>query len=403
MKKTNELVIIILFCSYIFFTGITTIINNSYTLENDIKIAYKDKKTKSKVKKFNNIKTIVENSFSNNINGKYMYIDIYGAAQKMMFKNVVSDAGDGKNVIYLSDGNLTFIYPKYDSSKIIEKLTTIKQYGDKNGIYVLFTLAPWKVSNNSQLPFYLSDHTNENKENFIKGLKNNNIPYINFEEELDGTTSDWFFKTDHHWNIQTAFSAYKKIMARLSNEQKAKINEEYLNNYEIVKYKNIFLGTYGKRTGIFYGGVDNYNLYLPKFDTDLEVSYKRNFNKVEVTKKGKFKDTLVYEDYVNVQEIDREMSTYYAYGEGTKAEVVIKNNAAQNKNNLLIIKDSFADPVYPLLALNFKETRVLDIRRCRKIDLFDYIKKNKIKIIVFIQSPGTLSDETIHDYRLKSQ
>ncbi len=403
MKKNNNLIIVILFCSYIFITGICTLVNNSYSLKNEIEIVLNNKKIKSKVKKFNSIKEIVESKLSNNISGKYAYIDLYGAAQKVMLKNIVTDAGDGKNVVKLSDGNLTFIYPEYDGSKIIEKLTTIKQYGDKNDIYVLYTLAPWKISDNSQIPFYLSDHVNENKENFIKGLKNNNIPFINFEDELDGTTFDWFFRTDHHWNIQTAFSAYKKIMTRLSDEQKAKINEEYLNNYEVVKYENIFLGTYGKRTGIFYGGLDNYNLYLPKFDTDLEVSYKRNFGKVEVTKKGKFKDTLVYEDYVNVDKIDREMSTYYAYGEGTKAEVVIKNNSAQNKNNLLIIKDSFADPVYPFLALNFKETRVLDIRRCRKIDLFDYIKKNKIKIIVYIQSPGTLNDETIHDYRLKSQ
>lgn len=39
--------------------------------------------------------------------------------------------------------------------------------------------------------------------------------------------------------------------------------------YEKTVYERFFLGSQGKRVGTLYGGVDDFTVYTPKFDTDL--------------------------------------------------------------------------------------------------------------------------------------
>ena len=42
-----------------------------------------------------------------------------------------------------------------------------------------------------------------------------------------------------------------------------------IKNYEVNTYRNWFLGSIGKRVGIYYAGIDDIDLIYPKFDTLL--------------------------------------------------------------------------------------------------------------------------------------
>jgi len=116
---------------------------------------------------------------------------------------------------------------------------------------------------------------------------------------------------------------------------------------------------------------------------------------------GEFEKVFTYPEYLDTQELDRVMSTYYTYSEGTKAEVRIKNLSGYNNKRLLVLKDSFADPVYPFLSLNFGETRVVDVRRFRAIRLYTYIEKFKPDVILFIHTPSSLYDDSLINFQLK--
>ena len=107
---------------------------------------------------------------------------------------------------------------------------------------------------------------------------------------------------------------------------------------------------------------------------------------------------MTYPEFLTYN-LDRDMSTYYTYSKGTKSEIIVLNKNAYNDKKLLILKDSFADCVYPFLSINFEETRVLDIRRYKNIRLYRYIRKYKPDAILFLQNAQSLYDETLIQWK----
>lgn len=402
-NNTNNIIIIVLFLTYIFATGLITIKNNIYNFKNTyISITNKDKyKNSSLNEKYSILKNNYENIITSNILGKYDYIDIYGLTQKMMFKNVVEDVDNSKRVIKLSNGSLTFIYPKKNVNKWVNQISAVSEYSNKNDIYMLYVNAPWRIDNDTKLPFYIRDYVGETTDKFLTGIKNNKVKVLDLREKLEGNSSDWFFNTDHHWKIETAFNAYEIIMKELDKNIDINLESKYLTDFDKKEYDDMFIGTYGKRVGKYYGGVDNYTYILPSFKTNLEVINYIKPNKESSHLVGSFKNVLTYKEYLITDELDREMSTYYTYGEGTKAEIRIKNHNAYNDKKIIILKDSFADPVYPFISLNFKETRVLDIRNYPGINLYTYIDEFKPNAIIFIHTPTGLYNKALINFELK--
>jgi len=402
-NQTNNIVVITLFLTYIFITGIVTLNNNKTRFINTYNLTVEKEEFKKYDinEKYNNLKANLESVFSSNIVGKYKYIDIYGQIQNMMQKKVVEDVEDNKRVIKLSNDDLTFIYPDKDVTNWINKISAVSDYSKENNIYMLYANAPWKVAENAKLPFYLKDYVTNVKNNFITGIEKNKVNIINLEEKLEGNVNEWFFKTDHHWNIETAFNAYELIMKNIDKNVEINLQKKYLNDYSKRVYKDIFLGTYGKRVGKYYVGVDDFSYILPNFKTSLDVINNIDWDKESSHLIGEFEKVFTYPEYLENDELDRKMSTYYTYSEGTKAEVKISNLKAYNNKKILILKDSFADPIYPFISLNFKETRVIDVRRFRAIRLYSYIEKFEPDVILFIHTPSSLYDDSLINFQLK--
>ena len=381
-EKIFKILSIFLFVCYISFGLVITIYKNR-TLINGEKLN----------------KEKIDEIFSNNIAGKYSYIDIYGLSQRLLNKRVIEDAADGKRVIKLKNGQLSFIYPKIETNEWAEKIINVQEYCNKKGIYMLYVDAPWKINQKEDLPFYLKDYVNEVEDSFISSLKKEYVNYIRIKDYIK--KDNYFFKTDHHWNIETAFEVYQIIMNNIEDNTDFVIKQEYLTNFNKKTYNKIFLGTYGKRVGKYYSGIDDFTYITPNFETSFEVINNRDWDKNESELKGSFEETLTYKEFLEVEKLDRELSTYYTYGKGTKAEIIIKNNNSYNNKKILILKDSFADPVYPFLSLNFKETRVIDVRRFRAIRLFSYIENNKPDIVLFIHTPTSLYDSSLINFQYK--
>lgn len=399
-NKTTNIVIVTLFIMYITITGIFTIKNNITKLDKTINETIEsDKYLKSgRLEKFVQIRDKIENVLTSNIVLKYDYIDLYGLTQKLMLKKVVADAADGFEVVKLSNNNLTFIYPNMDLTKWFNTVKMVSDYANEKGIYYLYVAPPWRIDKNTKLPFYLEDHLQDVHSRFMDGLNEKNINVINLEKKLSGNSDDWFFKTDHHWNIETAFEAYKIVITKLNDELNLGLTDKYLNDYSKKVYKDIFLGSYGKRTGKYFGGVDDFAYITPNFDTMLDVSY--NDWDVEVRHLvGSFEKTLLFQQYVETDELDREKSTYYTYTDGGRALVKIKNYNSYNDKKILVLKDSFGEPVFPFFALNFKETRVIDIRCWRNVNLKKYIDDYEPDAILFIYNPSSLYDEKFVNFK----
>ena len=402
MKELLKKIAIIVFVIYLTSVMSLTITKNKNVFKeafDNLKIN-EEYKNNSKYEKIVMYKDTFEDIFNNKIYKKDNYIDIYGLFQKTLLKKVVEDVDDQKRVVKMNNGKLTFVYPKWNIDEEAEKVINLSQYAKEKDIYMVYINIPWRVKDNSELPFYIKDYVTDTNNKMLKKLSTGNVNIIDLENILSGDYDSWFYDTDHHWTTETAFESYKIIIKNINDELDIGLTGKYLNNFTRKVYKDIFLGTYGKRVGKYYDGMDDFVYITPYFDTKFEVINYRNVGEVESIKKGNFTETFTYPEFLD-RNLDRDLSVYYTYSKGTKAEVNITNLNAYNNKKLLILKDSFADSAYPFLALNFQKTKVIDVRRYKAIRLHKYIERYNPDVIIFLQNAQSLYDKTLFNWQEK--
>ena len=402
MKKSSKTIVISLFLLYLILVlGLTLYKNRDLLSESITKLHDSEKyKNANVVDKLVLNRDTFENTFKNNIYMEDTYIDIYGFFQKILMKRVIEDVDDGKRVIRMDNNNLTFVYPKKNINKNAKKIVNLSNYSKSKNIYMVYVNIPWRVNNKSDLPFYIKDYANNTNNKMISKMSKGNVNILNLEDSLSGDYNNWFYSTDHHWTTDTAFESYQIMINDIDDKLDIGLTSKYLFNFDKYKYNDIFLGTYGKRAGKYYGGMDDFTYITPQFDTQFEVINYTDVGKISSVKKGSFKEVFTYPKYLD-KNLDRKLSVYYTYSEGTKAEINITNLAPYNDLKLLVIKDSFADNTYPFLALNFKKTKVIDVRRYNRIRLYTYINKYNPDVIIFLQNPSSLYDDTLFNWQEK--
>ncbi len=398
-NNKNNIVIATFFLIYIFATMFFTIKNNYFDIKkigrtvvyNPDKLNYNDR--------INYFKSNSESVFANNLVLKYDYLDTYGLFQKVLFKRVVTDAGEGRDVIKLSNGNLSFTYPDMDEMYWVNKLSIVDEYTKDKGIYMAFAIAPWSINEESKLPFYVEDKAGEVRTRFIDNSIKKDINIIDLEKELTTDPGTWFFRTDHHWNINTAFESYKIIASHLDKELDLNITDKYYNDFNRKTYRKIFLGSYGKRTGKYYTIPDDFEYIYPNFETNFDV-FNSEWDVMTSHYVGDFRHSIAHEEYLTMKIDDtRETSTYYTYTNGGRALVKITNLDPINNKKILILKDSYGEPVFSFLSLVFKEVRAIDVRCWANVNLKEYIDDYKPDVVLFIHTPSSLYDQKLIDFK----
>ena len=74
------------------------------------------------------------------------------------------------------------------------------------------------------------------------------------------------YKTDHHWTTRAGFYAYCKLEDYLTQIFQCDVDSRIgdINNYNIEVYEKWHLGSNGQRTGIYFAGIDDFELIVPK-------------------------------------------------------------------------------------------------------------------------------------------
>lgn len=331
------------------------------------------------------------------INNKGTYIDLNGLMARLMGQKTMNDR------VILNNGNLAELrYSKFDPSMQIEQLTELYNRQKEKNKDFLFVLAPSQLSKYDNLiPEGLekNEQTNYDGDNLLEGLNGNNVPYMDLREELNKegiSQKEAFFKTDHHWNIETGFWAYTKIMDRLSKDKTiTKLDKDLLDlkNYNVEIKKDIFLGSSGKRVGKYFAGVDDFPVITPKkeFAFDVDILEKG------IHKQGNFEEALC-----DVNKLKKDyfgLSTYGYYTGADDQRNIINKNSLENKK-VLYIGDSFSRIPLPFLALNFKTIHKRDMRHLKE-NFEEYYEEFDPDIVIVLIGEfhirGSLKDGFFHD------
>lgn len=324
----------------------------------------------------------LERAVNNDLQHREDYINIYGWIQKSMGKKIISDAGYGQ--LYKTKYNqITFAVTKQDVSDELVSMYDLKDQLDELNIPLLYVQAPFKLpEDEQQLPDNVKDYANDNVDQFLKGLDAKGIDYLDLREgfwDQGLTQNQLFFNTDHHWTVDSAFKSYGRIADRLNEDYGFKIDEKYtdINNFNRKTYKDYYIGSMGRRVGEAFGGVDDFTLITPKFDTNYTIYERDNGEKIY---EGNFQDAVLTNSYIaEGTPLD---SNRYAVYHGDNAELEFINHNIDS-GKILMVKDSFGLPIYCFLSTGVEEVRALDVR-LYKGSVVEYAKANRPEVVIIL-------------------
>ncbi|RDY30890.1 alginate O-acetyltransferase AlgX-related protein [Lachnotalea glycerini] len=344
------------------------------------KVAYPDLKvsalsywTDNEQNKWEQLSTLianVSNTMSDKVFEKYTYIETYGYIQELLGKNEINNF----EVIKATDGTLHYTYftsGANDVSKLVERMKRLNQAASEVGSKVIYVMTPDKYITGVTkfergMPY---NYANETADNFLEELADEEIDTIDFRDlmkEDDQYKPESFYKTDHHWKIETAFWAFTKFVDVLEEKYGFEFpNEELyanLDNYNQITYKDSYIGSMGRKEGKLYSKVEDFTFIYPKFDTNFYF-YAQSGSQ-EIKTEGRFEKSVTFTSLLSGDGdvYDATNDKYFTYMDGNPAFAEVNNFNEPNGAKVLFIKDSLMVPVASFFSLGCSKVYMIDPR-----------------------------------------
>lgn len=355
---------------------------------------------------FSDTISAIDGTMNDNTVGKYKFIEFYGYLQKLMYKNEESNF----EVVRAKDGSLhyTFFTQKPNPVYTLVKRTKALKEGlkDKN-TKLIYMMPPDKyIRGYSQFPYGIPySYANETADIFLNLLNQNNVDTIDLRKNLDKSSiskDQLFFKTDHHWTIQTAFWEFGQLANILKTKYGQNIDKDGFytnkNNYNFITYKNSYVGSLGRKTGITYSGVDDFTLIYPKFETNY--SYYSKTGNQETRLDGRFEEALLTVDpfRTNKGTYALEADKYSSYLFGNQGIVHVVNKDNPNGPKVLFVKDSVTVPLAAFLSTVCSDVYLVDPRYYTG-SIPDYINSVKTDFVFVSFYPEDLVEDFFTFYK----
>lgn len=298
------------------------------------------------------------------------YIDLFLKEEDLKYLNSESVSFYGKDNLVYYYRNLSDIKSNLDK-KIMNYNNLIKKY--KNVDFYLYYIekdTDINFNNNEKVGIY--EYINKQI-----GTKNiSRFKIDNFDE-----FKKYFYKTDHHWNYRGSYEGYKEVLGLLNIDDEPMVGQEKCLNIR------------------WSGSKANVSIYN-KVLTDDFCAYEFDFPEMMIQING------IESDYGQQREFfSGEYSNNISYGAfygGDDGEIVF-DTANKQKENILIIGESYDNAILKLLASHFNKTISIDLRNYKHymnkdFDIGEYIKKYDVDKVLFI---GNVDFYTMEEFMIK--
>jgi hypothetical protein len=347
-----------------------------------------------------------ENFISENIIGREKFVEFYAYLQKLMGKQEIDNFG------LIRDTNGQMVYGEFDPEDLrgigvkeaARRVWRLQQAVADRETKVFFLNPPaMHISGERKYPPGMPrQDVNHRQDAFLYWLNHFNIDYLDLRETLarrDIPVEDYFYATDHHWRIGTAFAAFADLIDWMDRYYGAGLDQNDFfknrNNYHSKIYKNASLGSMGRRTGIVYSGLDDFEVIWPRFDEYTNFTYIGRFTEAErrVQRSGPFTESLLYPAVLQTSQ-PYQTDFYSVYHSGIKSHEKIINHMNSQAPRLLMIRDSFCLPLGAFMAPMFSEIHMLwPVSGELRLNIEEYIRENDFDyILVELSETGLFVD-----------
>jgi len=290
-------------------------------------------------------------------------------------------------VIDLGDGYLAEPYPK-DSIKnidaIVQKVGYFKHILDSIGIPLVYAQYPSVICNDDEVSKTGKDFTNQAGLELMEKLSQIGVSIIDLSKEC---RHSHFYKTDHHWQVKTSIWVGQTISKKLNELYGFNLKVELLDTNNFTeKLARKWLGSMGEKVIPLYEK-ENFYIYSPKYATDINwlLFYNKLFQSKLFQSSGNF-DSLYHF-------VSDTIENKGAYGAAYPSLSFSQNSNLPDGKKILLIGDSYNNPLSKFLALVFKEVNFI----YRSSSLLDDYLANKPDVVVlgfskkiFIEDPKKL-------------
>lgn len=326
-------------------------------------------------------------SMANLTSGKYMkdmedYVtDQFFIRDKWINLKVLEDLALGKkesNGVYIGKKDYLMEIPTAPNQKALDNnLDAISNFSASHpDINTVMTLIPNAA--------YIYDHLIprnapvRDQEKDIKYVMNAVSTSLNFVDLTKTMSShkeeNIYYKTDHHWTTLGARYAFDALSTALGIEKPTQ-------EYKIYPVTHSFQGTLASKSG-YDKALDTIEIYVPQgVNTECVVNF---------TDDGK-KSASVYESAAL-----KKKDKYEVFFGGNHTRIDI-STPMEEKKNLLLFKDSYANCFIPFLVPYYRNIIVIDPRYFYD-DIESLISDNEITDVLFLYNVNTfLGDNSLGD------
>ena len=316
---------------------------------------------------------------------KISFVNLNGAVSSVL------DQPTMNGVVKLNNGYLlTTLDKASDESldKFTDSTVRFNEYLKNRGTSLVYASPPYTSGKyDPELPTGIEDYGNDNIDRLVARFNEAGIDTIDFRETMheDGIDHyDMMFRTDHHWTTEAGLYAYGKLEDYICEKTGCTVDKRVsdINNYTVTRYEKWHLGSRGQRTGIYYAGIDDFDLITPNFETDLTDLISGQT--------GTMQDCMF--DMSPLQNKNYTSRFTYDYVLGN-AHGHFVNNLSQNDVKVLIITDSFGKAVFPYLAMGFRETQQAYDLELSKVTP-ELIEEYDPDVVIMLYYPDVINDES---------
>ncbi len=347
----------------------------------------------------------LDTTIKENVAFRYGVVETYGAVNKLLGKNEINgfEYVRDKNG-FLSIGNFWNVVYDIDEKELAVNLEQFYERLQKDDIDMVFVSFPQKVSDEwtdgySGIPY--DDYSYEMNQ-FMIQVRKYRIPNVELSSVMENSGLDYdelYFKTDHHWTSKAAFLGFSALLDKLEEIDIVLDPTGYyrdLDNYEIIHYENMMLGSSGRSTGLIYaGGTEDFDLIYINDDTEYEYAYYG-----DMLLKGTASDTIVDfnipNDILSVPDSIYTRSMYDMYMRGIRKNMYITNKTNSDGPRVLIIADSYASPFGVWLAPMCSEVDFLWANHNSGEEIEAAIEENDYDLVIVGFYPNDMNEDFIH-------
>ena len=203
--------------------------------------------------------------------------------------------------------------------------------------------------------------------------------------EIDSfeTYMSYFYQTDHHWNHRGSQKGYEDVIRWMLE------GEEPYQPVEEVAFDVKYNGSYSQRTGI-NNATEPFTVY--RYDLPEKASYvmgkKKTVGRQELYFAGKYKKD--------------DKAPHWANFYGGDIGELVYDTGLEDRENLLILCNSYGASVRELISSHFHKTYVVDMREYmnttgKSMKIREYLRNNQIdKVLILADISYFLYGKLLH-------